>query len=239
MARQFNGSSHSLQSASAIALSSATVLTVAFWLYWDAFANDDKLCLESSANFNSNDAFIINPDSSSPSGVFVFGLHRAGGYNTRSIARPSAAAWHHYMFIYDSTTVTNMLAYVDGSSVTVTTQTGNNPGSGFGDYTLNVMSRNNASLWGAGRMNGLGIWTSALTSGNASTLAGGTPPASVGSPVAAWNICGTSSPEPHSAGSVDLTVNSATNVADAPSFTGCTAGTGVINPYCLLVTGVQ
>ena len=64
MARQTNGTNQSLNSASTLSLSSYTKLVVAFWLLWDSFGTDDDLALEYSANYNNDDAFIIDPNSS-------------------------------------------------------------------------------------------------------------------------------------------------------------------------------
>ncbi len=46
MARQFNGTSDFAVTAASLDLSGTNVLTVAFWLYWDAFANDDRFAME-------------------------------------------------------------------------------------------------------------------------------------------------------------------------------------------------
>lgn len=78
LARSFNGSSDSLQSASSLTLGSPTAITLAFRMYWNTFANDDALAFESSANFNSNTgAIIVDPDESG-SGEFYFGVQTVG-----------------------------------------------------------------------------------------------------------------------------------------------------------------
>lgn len=225
MARQFSGTAQSLQSAATVDLSPAGTgpITVAYWGWWDSYLNLDNLALEMSADYGTNDGtFIVDPDSSG--GGYEFAHHSTGGFRAASIVRPSVGAWHHYMFVFYTDSSVNNVAYVDGVSVTVTPGT-NNGGGAWGNFLLNVMSRNNASLFGAGRMAGLGIWGSALTAGNATTLAGGAAPASVGSPLFAWNICGIVSPEPAAVGGIALTLSASapTFVADPATFVGCLA----------------
>jgi hypothetical protein len=207
MARQFNGTTQAMSSSSTLDLTSVGTgpITIAFWLWWDAFANDDDLAMEFSADFNANaGAFLIDPNSS---GVVSFELSHHGtasNYRSASFARPSAAAWHHYMLVLSTTSNANILAYVDGSAVTMTLQS-NTGGTSWGNYTLYVMSRSGA-LFGAGRICGIGIWGSALTAGNATTLAGGAHPVTVGTPLYAWDVCGDDSPEPPAAGGLNLTL---------------------------------
>lgn len=226
MARQFDGSTQGAFSSTALDLSSAGTgpITLAFWLWWDTFANDDDLALELSANYNSNaGTFIVDPNDAV--GVFNFGHSSGSGYRSVHFARPSAAAWHHYMLVIDTTDSANCVAYVDGSSVTVT-NTFNTGGSAWtSSQTLNVMCRNDGtSLLGAGRMAGLGIWAGALTAGNATSLAAGAAPSTIGTPLYSWNICGASSPEPAANGTpVLLLFGTPLQVADPPSFTGCGA----------------
>jgi hypothetical protein len=76
-------------------------------------------------------------------------------------------------------------------------------------------------------MAGLGIWGSALSGANATSLAGGAAPTSVGSPLYAWNICGVSSPEPAAAGAVTLTLfGTPPQVADPGAFSAVCSGGG-------------
>ena len=77
-------------------LSGTSKLTVEFWLNWTAFANDDRLAMEFTGNFNDNaGGFLVDPND--PSGKFQLS-HRHGGfssgYNTALFNRPTAGAWH-------------------------------------------------------------------------------------------------------------------------------------------------
>jgi hypothetical protein len=215
-ARQFNGTNQYLQSASAVNLSGTQVLTISFFLYWDTFSNNDDFGIELTGNCGSNvGGFAINPNEAS--GVFEFavcGNVPGVNYLACTIARPSAAAWHHYMLQWSATGVNTCQAYVDGSSVTTTKALDNIAATNFANSTLNVFSRNAASLFGAGRISELAIWGSTLSSGNATSLAAYTAASSIdpGNLLYYWPINGTS-PEPATVGSVALTVTGATVVA--------------------------
>ncbi len=242
MARQFNGSTQGLDCAGLNLTSVGTGdITIAFWLWQNAFDSGDELALEHSANYNSNNGtFIVDPNDGSGANRFGF-AHQSGGlYRSVYFTQPSAAAWHHYMLIISTTGAGNCAAYVDGSAVGLTTRV-NTGGGSWGNYDFFVMNRGAASLWNAGRMAGLGIWGSALTSGNATSLAGGAAPSSVGSPLYAWNLCGVASPETASAGAVNLTlVGTPPQVADPGAFASvCSGGGGGSNWGPMLSTSLN
>lgn len=153
------------QSASTINLTGVTKLVLAYWLWWDAFATNDSLCMESSANFNLNaGGYTCNMNNSSAPQRPVFGPSAGNNfsYNTVTIpARPSAAAWHHYVIVLDlakwSTTDPANCAvvalYIDGSPQTLSADalSGTAPAD-FGNFTWNFMCRNGAGQFGAGRL---------------------------------------------------------------------------------------
>jgi hypothetical protein len=235
MARQFNGSTQALQSASAIDLSGQTAITVAFWMYWDAFANDDDLAMELTANQNTNPgSFIVDPNNSLASGTFSVGIaNGAGSYWADRFTRPSATAWHHYLFEMNRATPAN-LAWVDNIAQTLTAQNRDAASYGaFANALLNLMSRNAASLFGAGRLAEVAIYSGALSAGERSDLQTKAPNV-VGTPLFHWPLCGTASPEPAAVGGVNLTVvNDATFVADPLILTGstCVAASGPTLPF--------
>jgi len=221
-ARIFNGtSSDYLQSASTIDLSATAIISVAFWLWWDTFANDNLIAFETSASYSVNSgAFIILPNAST--GNFGFWCNSAGTSREWHITRPSAGAWHHYVFVYDITSNPSVAhAYVDGAADSAVVDTAAGAGGFFGNYTLNVMSRNAASLFGAGRLSDIAIYTSALSQGNAATLYGCGDPGALG-PAFWWPIKHVS-PETPDAGGINLTVTGTTttisNCAGAPAAT--------------------
>jgi hypothetical protein len=241
MARQFNGTSQALQSASALALSAYNTVTICWWMWWNGFANDDQLAMEYSANYNSfPDTFLVDPNAAS--GFWesnVVGEDSAHS-STYRIARPTAAAWHHYGLRMDFTQdgFGKIPAfYIDGASVTVTnilsgfTATNQN----FSNQILNVMSRNGAALWAAGRCCELAIWSS-VTSPSAANIAdmfnGG---ASGNGKSAAfyptnlryyWKIDGTTSPEPENSGGIALTLIGAPTQVTGPPIDYPTGATG-------------
>jgi len=155
-APQYNGTSHFAQTAAAIDLTDTTVLTLAFWLYWDSFSNNDDLVLESSANFNSNQhGLIINADASDQGGAGYAGINASGAaLNSVTYPRPTAAAWHHWAFVLDRGAGAQQVRalYIDGQPVTLTQVATTTTSGTFGSFTWNFMCRNGASLFADGRM---------------------------------------------------------------------------------------
>lgn len=163
----------------------ATQITIETIVYWDAFANDDKLLFEFTSNYNNNaGAFIVNPNSSggggAPSGFFQvnFKVPGAGAYNGGHFTRPSAAVFHHYVFTFDLTVGTALAtnAYVDGVAQSMTqdfsntTSGGTMPGVPNDTEGLNIFSRNAASLFGAGRMAKLAVYRGILDQAQVNAL---------------------------------------------------------------------
>lgn len=222
--RQFNGTNQSLQSASALSsMSGISTVSMSFWMYWDAFADDDKLAFEFSSNYNSNNgAILVDPDSSGgggvPSGIFQYSVNIAGTgqHLDCTITRPSAAAWHQYVLVLNASAGT-CAAYVDGSNASPTTV--NSHTGTFSSQVMNVMSRDNSSLWGAGRMSEIAIFSGTVNSTDAAALASCGRATAVTSATLLyyWEI-NQASPEVPTTGSVNLNVNGATNVASHCSF---------------------
>ncbi len=181
----FDGSSDS--ATAELDLSDTQKLTVEFWLSWDAFASNDDLALEYTSNFNSNDGgFLVDPNSDISS-KFAVSLGRNSSRNVALFPRPSAAVWHHYALVLDTTAAgaDQILVYVDGAPVTVD-KFANGTGAGaFADSTLHFMSRNAASLFGAGGMDELAIYGQALSAG---TIADHFEAAAVEAPEAAFDV---------------------------------------------------
>jgi Concanavalin A-like lectin/glucanases superfamily len=168
MARSFNGTSQAIQSQSTVNLSGTSIITASFWLWWNAFANDDELAAETSANYNSsNGAILIDPNSSTSS-AFDVNIHTGSGYTSGHFPRPSAAVWHHYAIIFNTSALAQV--WVDGVSQTVTSSSGAGTGN-FGNLTLNLMSRNSSTLWAAGRMADFAIFNRALSTSEILSLA--------------------------------------------------------------------
>lgn len=182
---QFDGINDSGQAA--VNLSVQTILTVEFWLWWNAFANDDDLALEYGSG-NSTGGFVADPNESASTRFQAWMPTGSGANHAESIARPSAAAWHHYVIIFDRVTATaaNQVDFwVDGVDVAETVNTSNDITGNFGNLTLNLMCRNNASLFGAGKLAHFAIFSGALGSArisahfNAADDAAALPPANI------------------------------------------------------------
>jgi hypothetical protein len=224
MARSFNGTSDAIQIA--VDLSSYNKISVSFWLKWTTFANDDKLAMEYSANYGANTGtFIIDPDSTAPvSGVFYWAWHYAGGGVTVAhFTRPSAGVWHQYVFLIDGSAAPSgaqlPAAYVDGVSQSLTYDSVAGLAGTFGNFTLNVMSRNKTSLFGAGSMADMAIWGGVLlTAGEASALGSGMRPGQIRpASLVCWTpFDGLASPEPDLSGNAKNGTLTGTSLASGP-----------------------
>jgi hypothetical protein len=227
MARQTNGTNQSLQTASALAAFVSPSSAVSVWLWVDSYAGGTELALEYSTDVGAGDGFLMFPNPGS--GRFEIQNRNGGGItDVSSFARPSAAAWHHYVLNFgDVTGVQLISAYVDGSSVSLTRDaTGIGNSSAFGSKVLYLLARANTSLWTAGRIAEVAIWdgvnfaqgdVDALYNSGAGALA-----TNVQSGTLKYycRLLGDVSPEPSLVGGIDMTVNGATQAAhpfsDAP-----------------------
>lgn len=221
-ARQTNGTNQTVISASALNYGSANILSISFWLYWDAFANDDDIAVETQSVATggaSDSTFTVDPNAAA--GSFLVGVIGGAGGSFVTFTRPSAAAWHHYLVNIDVNSAIDIpTVYLDAASQ-VLTHTGANNGVGSLIFSntrkLNLMSRDNASLFGAGRIADVAVWTGVNLSGaDATSLNGGASPTSIspGNLLYYWKLCGDASPEPPTTGSIDMTVTGATQVAN-------------------------
>lgn len=229
-ARTFNGTSDNLQSSAPINLSAASTISISFWGWFDSDAKV-QMFLETSAAADSNvGAFAIDQQNGGVVHVFVAGTSTNPCEWT--FPDPSSGAWHHYLIVHNITAcTTGMKVYVDGISQSLTNLQPSN-GTTFGNFTLNVMARNAASLFLPGRISDIAIWTTGLTSGNATTLAAcGNPQTVNGTPAFYWPINQTS-PEVATDGGVNLNVTGTTNSAS-----NCMGG-GTAVSQRLTLTGV-
>lgn len=172
-AYQFDGTDDSIATGT-INLASTDKVSIAFWLNWNAYASDDDLAMEFSTNFSSvTNGFIVNPNSSTCSGGFEVSLKGNIGFNTGCFARPTAAAWHHFVIILDKAQTTNevLSMYIDGVSQSATSRpnTSNNTGN-FGSQPLYIMSRANTTLFGAGKMDDVRIYNRAISATDVGVL---------------------------------------------------------------------
>lgn len=165
-ALQFDGVNDfatSTQQASGVITYSTNTISVSFWLYWDSFANDDDIACETSPNSNTTyPAYYFDPNHSG--GSFEVALRDNTGYRQERFTRPSAAAWHHYVFVLDRRTATHdFIVYVDGSVVSTTTGLTSSTGTdSHATAKLYLMSRGGTSIFGAGRMDDFRIYKGVL-----------------------------------------------------------------------------
>jgi len=226
--RQFDGTDDALVSASAINLSGSPSLSVSFWLWWDAFADDDDNAMTHGYDTATN-YFRITPNNGS--GLFTVGQSGNIGPNFAEYDRASIStgAWHHFVAILDRTQAADEVdLYLDGSIMTPANRPDvENNTDNFSSDELNIM-RISAAFggYGAGRIADVAIWTSVLSGGNITSLSGGTLPSAISpAPAYYWKICGTSSPETATTGGVNLTlVDAPTQVAHPSAITAsCSA----------------
>jgi len=146
----FNGSSQ--YGSVAVNLSAFSTLTLTFWLYWDAYANDFDQALEYTADGVANSGFYVMPNHNT--GVFEVAVGPTGTVGTWRFARPAAAAWHHYVVALDRSISTGVSGvWIDGAAQSPGggSATGT-PGGTFANSTLYLMARAGSSLFGAGRL---------------------------------------------------------------------------------------
>jgi chitodextrinase len=155
-------------------LSDTSVITVAFWMKWSNFANDNRLALEFSPNFhNTTGGFMIDPDSSWQSNRFEVSLAGNAGQNSVAFARPAAGVWHHYAFVMNKTNPgsSEIVPYVDGVAAPYTVALGADNSDNFGADTLYLMARGGTSLFGSGSLDDLRVYKRALSSAEIASIA--------------------------------------------------------------------
>jgi len=102
-APKFNGST-SFAKSPTIDLSKFNAVTIAFWLYWNGYANDQTTCITYPTNdpfTTGNTGFTIIPNESTGNFGFAWSNGNGSDFRLGVINRPSAAAWHHIMIILD------------------------------------------------------------------------------------------------------------------------------------------
>jgi hypothetical protein len=208
MARRFNGVNESMVSASNVDLSGATVATVALWHYINAYTGTDQITLETSASFSAfNGSFVFDLDHSGQGAVAIKGTVPAIFH---TFTRPSAGAWHHYLFEMDLSSASPSQVWIDGVSVSVATD-GGAPGGTLGSYPLYLLARGGIQFWVAGRIDQLAIWKGvALGPSDRAAVFAGTPASAGVAPTYYWPLIGQASPEVATTGGVNLTVTGST-----------------------------
>jgi hypothetical protein len=216
MARLFDGINDCLTAT--VDLAAAPIISVAFWLWRDAFAVNDSIALEF-MNAGSVGGFTVDAGSAYGGGTTIVAVDPTGGNKFAGYAWGSDAAWHQYLLVFNLTADT-IVVYVDGSVDPPLSSSGTTTGTfKTTSDTLFFMCRNAASLFLAGRLAEVAIWTSALSAGDATNLGVNkyAPPlVAPGSLLHYWKLEGSASPEPDGQGSADATVTGAVSTTHPP-----------------------
>jgi hypothetical protein len=153
--------------ATGVDLSTTAIATVEFALLWDTHGTNDDLAAEY-GDANATGGWLIDPNDSGAATQFAAMMVNAGAFANKNIPAPTTGVWHHFAFVFDraAADANQTTFYVDGAAVTESiTSSATMPGN-FGSLPLNVMCRTTAgvrSLFGAGDMQHLAIYTSALS----------------------------------------------------------------------------
>ncbi len=158
MGRLFNGTSDCVQIP--LDLSRFSVISLSFWMWWDTNGFDNKFAMEHTALYSSNSGFVIAPNNAPTPGTWVFGFANSSAslWLDQLTTRPTAAKWNHFLLTMDRSVPVNT-AFVNGQSAALTTTIHNAATYGlFTNSNLNLMCRNQASAFGAGRMSEVAVW---------------------------------------------------------------------------------
>ena len=196
--RIFDGQANYLSSAATFTPGAVTTMSIFFRANLaPAFAmTNGQILFESSANYNSNNGSWYVGTDNTP--LLYFNAHTSAGYTTNQISLTGVAAgWHDYLLTIETNGAGT--AYIDGVSKTVTNST-----SGSGNwtaYTLYMMARAGTSGFAGAQVGQAAIWSTILTSGNATTLhsAANACTAITSGLVACWPFAG-ASPETDASG---------------------------------------
>lgn len=200
-------------------------LSIAFWMRWDAFSNNDDLALEHSVNYNNNShTFLVNPNSSG--GGYDVSLHGTStAYLTKRYTRPTAGEWIHYGITLDRSVSGGLIRlWLNGVEQTAASTPNNTLGAAadFGSFPIYFMSRGGASLFGDGALSSFSLWSRDLSDGEFLLLSQGASPLHLAPRRKVWVSVG---PSGDISGSTNLTF-SATGAVEA---TGALAGSSTLS----------
>lgn len=155
---QGNGSSYSASTASFNA--NTNKITVCFWMNPTSWSDYEYL-IELSANASGNDNSLAFDSSAA-----VFELMYQDGTGTDTERHGTCATsvlgtgtWKHVAAVFDTSTSPGTITlYVDGSSQSLS-MSGNGGASTFGNYTLYILARNNASYFCNDKIDDLRIYS--------------------------------------------------------------------------------
>lgn len=158
MARKFVAASSQFAQ-STFSLAGVPSAQLNFWAIIDAYDNlGTQVLMEyGSPDWTVGNGFILVPDWTT--GQFLVGMNIGGGaFWLDTFARPSAGVWHNYAVAFNRAGPTNQV-WVDGVAQALAIET--HDAGAYGNFTastLNVFSRNGASLFCGGQMANLAVW---------------------------------------------------------------------------------
>lgn len=142
-------------------------VTVTWWAYWDAYANNDKVAWAyADTDWQTNAGLVADPNGSSGRYALLCGSGGAATGDFPEYNRPSAAVWHFYAAQWDRNLFSaGRVFWIDAVRQTSTgggsTFALNTP---FGAYqSLRFLSAYSGSNNGAGRLANFNIWARHLT----------------------------------------------------------------------------
>jgi hypothetical protein len=91
------------------------------------------------------------------------------GFNETTASEPSATTWHHIVGTYVASSNTNSL-YIDNGTPTTSTSASITPLAGSGTFAIGTRAWSNGTSNFDGRMDQVGLWKRALSSGEVSQL---------------------------------------------------------------------
>lgn len=140
----------------------SNVLTLGFWLYWDAFSNDNAQAFELGVGPDgTGNGLTIRPNDSS--GEFMALLSGNTRTRTETFTRPSAGAWHHYVFYFSKTAASvDIRVWVDRVEQSTTATQPGGVSTGVFTEAAYFMTRAGTSRFGAGKIDDIMILSSAL-----------------------------------------------------------------------------
>jgi hypothetical protein len=171
----FDGTDDYVSTSTTLDLSKTSAITVSMWLNWTVFAGNDKLAMEFTTDTNSfTTGFYVDPNSANGTFPNSFSVALQGnvGLNSALFTRPSAGAWHHYVFVLDkgALAASEITPFVDGRVQSYNKAQSSENTNNFGNATLYFMSRAGSSLFGAGQIDDVRVYNYALTAGQVKLL---------------------------------------------------------------------
>lgn len=175
VASTYNGTSSCAQFAINMNAMAPRLFAVTFSLWWDSYANDNDMAIEY-GNANTTNGWCILPNHNSGAGVFsyiLFMIASSGNcFNPTNRSNYPAGQWNNIVVNFNRNNLTrgtngvysNGVLVTDSQSATFASVQDNS------NTNLNIMCRNQASLFGAGRLRNLNIYNRHLTAEEAFAL---------------------------------------------------------------------